>query len=391
MSDDPDIERKLLNLITDLDRLSKEKYFSSGINIFEAAGLYRQEIRHSNVLAFLLRPQEKHGLGDAFLKRMIQKVLDNSSGETPISALTVALSDFSDALVHREWRNIDLLVESASNRLILAIENKIGSSEGAGQLLKYESSVRSEFPSYGELYCYLTEEGDPASNELWSPISYSNVIDALQEAKDHHSSNLTTEARIVIDHYIDVIRRNIVPDQALIDQCRKLYNLHRDALDLIIRYGEVSAFNTAAEQFFKAHSELKGLVIRSAMAAFLPTTLFDIVPEIEGTNWWGQARPFIFWFRLVSDGRFGLIIEVGPLESNKFKREPLVNKLLEHFRSGKKITPKYTRVYSEYKKLTDDQLSDPEEIQKIMDLLYQSVVSKHLAPLTKIRRSFFVK
>ena len=97
MSDDPDIERKLLNLITDLDRLSKEKYFSSGINIFEAAGLYRQEIRHSNVLAFLLRPQEKHGLGDAFLKRMIQKVLDNSSGETPISALTVALSDFSDA------------------------------------------------------------------------------------------------------------------------------------------------------------------------------------------------------------------------------------------------------------------------------------------------------
>jgi hypothetical protein len=389
--DDPDIEKKLLHLVTDLDRLSKEKYFSPGLNIFEAAGLYRQEIRHSNVLAFLLRPQEKHGLGDAFLKRMIQKALDNSSGDSPVSALTIALSDFSDALVHREWRNIDLVVESPSNKLILAIENKIGSSEGAGQLSKYESSVRSEFPSYGRLYCYLTEDGDPASNELWSPISYSNVVDALQEAKDHHSSNLTTEARIVIDHYIDVIRRNIVPDQALIDQCRKLYNLHRDALDLIIRYGEVSAFNTAADQFFKAHSELKVLVIRSAQAAFLPITLFDIVPEIDSTNWWGQARPFIFWFRLTSDDRFALIIEVGPLESNKFKREALVKELLEYFHSGKKISPKYTRVYSEYKKLTDDQLNDPEEILKIMNSLYQTVASKHLVSLAKILGNFFVK
>jgi hypothetical protein len=397
VSDDPDIEKKLLNLITDLGRLSKEKYFSLGLNIFEAAGLYRQEIRHSNVLAFLLRPQEKHGLGDTFLKKLIQKAMDNSSGESPISALTVALSDFSDALVHREWRNIDLVVESASNKLILAIENKIGSSEGASQLSKYENTVGSEFPGRAKLYCYLTEDGEPASNERWSPISYSNVIDALQEARDHHSSNLTTEATIVIDHYIDVIRRNIVPDQALIDQCRKLYNLHRDALDLIIRYGEVSAFNTAAEQFFKLHVELTVLRITSAFAAFLPTTLFDIVPEIEGTNWWGQARPLVFWFILTSDGRFGLVIEVGPLVSARFNRETLVKQLLQHFKSGKKITPKFTpkftRVYSEYTKtkLSDDQLSDPDEIQKVMNSLYENLVSKHLIPLTKILRSFFVK
>lgn len=153
----------------------------------------------------------------------------------------------------------------------------------------------------------------------------------------------------------------------------------------------MSAFNTAAEQFFKAHSELKVLGVWSAWAGFLPTTLFDIVPEIEGTNWFGQARPFIFWFRLVSDGRFGLIIEVGPLVSARFNRETLVKQLFQHFKSGRKIFPKYTRVYSEYKKLTDDQLSDPEEIQKIMETLYQSVVSKHLAPLTKILRGFFVK
>jgi hypothetical protein len=79
------------------------------------------------------------------------------------------------------------------------------------------------------------------------------------------------------------------------------------------------------------------------------------------------------------------------LESNKFKREPLVKELLEHFHSGKKISPKYTRVYSEYKKLTDDQLNDPDEIQKIMNSLYQGVASKHLVALAKVLGGFFVK
>jgi hypothetical protein len=167
---DPDIEEKLLELVRDLDEFSRQNYFASGLNIFETAGLFRQEIRHSNVLAFLLRPTENHGLGDTFLKGIISKALDNLSGEPPISALNLALADFSDALVFREWRNIDLLIDSKSNNLIVTIEKKIGSSEGANQLSKYESTVRSEFPNYGKLYCYLTEEGEPASNEEWSAL-----------------------------------------------------------------------------------------------------------------------------------------------------------------------------------------------------------------------------
>src|SRR6516225_1413907 len=94
-----DQENKLLHLITDLDRFSQDKRFVRGLNIFEAAGMHRQEIRHSNFLAFLLNPQGTHGLGDAFLKRVIQKALNNSSIDPPpVSALTIRLADFSDAL-----------------------------------------------------------------------------------------------------------------------------------------------------------------------------------------------------------------------------------------------------------------------------------------------------
>jgi len=66
-------EQKLLELIKDLERFSREVRFPSGLNIFEAAGMHRQEIRHSNFLAFLLRPQETHGLGAESWQRVKEK------------------------------------------------------------------------------------------------------------------------------------------------------------------------------------------------------------------------------------------------------------------------------------------------------------------------------
>jgi hypothetical protein len=206
-----DEEQKLLNLVTDLDRFAREKCFPSGFNIFEAVGMQRQEIRHSNFLEFLLRPQEAHGLGDTFLKRLLQKAI-NASDPPPVGSLT-ALADYSDAHVSREWRDIDLLVESKNNKLVFVIENKIDSSEGETQLSKYEGIIKSKFPNDQKLFAYLTEDGEPASSQLWSTINYSDVKDALQEALSHKLSSLSSEARMVIEHYIDLIRRNIVPDQ----------------------------------------------------------------------------------------------------------------------------------------------------------------------------------
>jgi hypothetical protein len=118
-------------------------------------------------------------------------------------------------------------------------------------------------------------------------------------------------------------------------------------------------------------------------------SLFNIVPEIEGTNWWGQARPFLFWFKLTGDNRLGLVTEVGPITNTKFNRESLARELLGYFKHAKKITPKYTRVHSDWKKLTEE--GDPGEILSSMNSLYQNVTSKHLAGVTAILEKFFRK
>ena len=61
-------EKQLLeNLVCDKELKALEKRFDK-FNIFDCLRLTRAEIRHSNFLAWLLDPNETHGLYDYFLK-----------------------------------------------------------------------------------------------------------------------------------------------------------------------------------------------------------------------------------------------------------------------------------------------------------------------------------
>lgn len=382
-------EQKLLNLISALERFSQQTRLASRLNIFEAAGLARQEIRHSNFLAFLLDPKKPHGLDDGFLKRVIQKGIENLSSK-PLSSLSVALASFSDAWVRREWRDIDLLIESQSNRLIFAIENKIDSSESENQLKKYREIIQFEYPNHQHLFCYLTPDGDPPSEDSWATLSYSDIADALQQAKTQPGSSLNDEAAIVINHYLDLVRSNIVPDQELIELCRKLYAQHKAALDLVILHGEVNDFNSAAELFFKKHPEVTPIQIRSGAASFLPNALFQILPEMADVNWRGQSRPFLFWFNRYND-KLGIVLEVGPFAGENSEREALVREMQKHFANNNRIYPKFTRVYSKYHTVTEEDAGDFEKMHASMEELYKHVANKHLPAVTNILSHFFQK
>jgi len=57
----------------DFQELSRR---SGSLNVFEAAGIFRQEVRHSNILATLLDPHGTHQIGDAFLRAFFQASRD---------------------------------------------------------------------------------------------------------------------------------------------------------------------------------------------------------------------------------------------------------------------------------------------------------------------------
>ena len=106
----------LQNLLLDiqcLDRLSK---WSNRFNLFDVLKISGTEIRHSNVLAWLLDPNENHGLGDAVLRRLLQTLVINSPQADVFHSLLMDLYGFT---VLREWEHIDLLAVSHEERFLL--------------------------------------------------------------------------------------------------------------------------------------------------------------------------------------------------------------------------------------------------------------------------------
>ncbi len=369
-------ERRLLSLISDLELFSATQNPTSKLNIFELIGLDRQEIKHSKFLKFLLTPAARHGLGDTFLKGLIGKVFQTLQSAPPLRPLAFSLASFADASIQTEWKDIDILIESRANRFVLAIENKIDANESKDQLLKYETIINAAYPQHHRLFAYLTPpEGDLPSRSQWSSITYADVLNALTAARD---KAVASEIHLTIDHYIDLLRRNFVPDEELIQQCRQIAAKHRQALDLIYRYGEVNGFSTAVNRFFENHPEFSWSTVKPNRAAFLPKVIYDALPTIPGLSWFGQSRPLLLWFLLESN-KLGLIIEVGPFQHPNFPREPLARMLLDHFGTKTKvISPQYTRVRSQYKPLDEDQSSDVESLLTQMEILYKDAMP-HLA------------
>jgi PD-(D/E)XK nuclease superfamily len=153
----------------------------SRFNIFEAVGMVRQEIKHSNFIQFLLNPVEKHRLNDLFLKELLTEVLRVAKDDY-LGSLNPAAMEFTDADIRREWRHIDLLAHSPRNNFVCAIENKVDSTEGFNQLKTYQSVIDCEFPHCEKLLIYLTKEGDKASCSDWLSLSYGGIADIIEKS-----------------------------------------------------------------------------------------------------------------------------------------------------------------------------------------------------------------
>jgi len=130
---DPEALEALLNFAAYNRDLDKLESLIGAFNPFKILGVQDLEIRHSNVLGWLLDPTEHHGLGDLLLRGILHDVLrDSELSEAPRISDIISAS-FADLNVLREWRNIDILCVSAQNHLVVVIENKIGSGESANQ------------------------------------------------------------------------------------------------------------------------------------------------------------------------------------------------------------------------------------------------------------------
>lgn len=107
------IQRQLDAFLVDNRELELLDARLARFNLFNVLKIQKAEIRHSNVLAWLLTPGETHGLGDKFLRRFLSQLLMEKEVDVTLTPTQVELMNLNDVEVDREWRNIDLLVRAA--------------------------------------------------------------------------------------------------------------------------------------------------------------------------------------------------------------------------------------------------------------------------------------
>lgn len=205
-------------------------------NFFEAVGVVRQELRHSDFLGFLLDPQESHGMGDTFLTLFLRRVVQAADVTSlPFSAIDITLWDLAETEVRREWRNIDVLLVNAGHRFVIVIENKIDATEHSNQLQRYRETVEREFPGWDFAGIYLTPDGELPGDDAFIPVSYGLVQRAVATLIEGRSA-ISEEVRTAIRHYDQLLQRHVVSDSEIAELCRRIYLRHKQALDLIYEH-----------------------------------------------------------------------------------------------------------------------------------------------------------
>lgn len=228
-------KRALIN-----DVVTKNRLLTPGtMNIAEIMNRHHLENQHSNILAFLLDPMEKHHhpeFGKEFLSLLRKKGL-NVMGASIISVKREEATD--------EARRMDIFIETESDVIIL--ENKIKAEDQFQQLSDYIKFVNKNFSVVNNLLViYLTPYGKEPS-EISIPrtellvlkndnkfinLSYENDILEWLNRLNTRDSEMELTSGLV--QYKDVVK-------GLTNQRKEVFNMNQElALEYYKQYGSLS-------------------------------------------------------------------------------------------------------------------------------------------------------
>ena len=181
------------------DRLVSDALWLTGPSDFlDIVGLARHENTHSRMLAWLLKPTARHGLGSGLVERLVE----HCTGEPASAPLGVRRVAFS------EWRNdreADLVVWGRSFTLV--IENKVDASEQPSQCDDLFENFKNES---APLFLFLTPDGrkprtatTQRSQRAFRTLSWPEVRAMLETAlNESRPTNGVAPAVDVVRNYL---------------------------------------------------------------------------------------------------------------------------------------------------------------------------------------------
>ena len=225
------MESDLRNLIDDSRFREYHRKFLKPreFNTFDVLRYADYEIRHSNVLAWLFRPADTHGIGERFLRWFVERVNRRlaAANEEPLPA-----TDFGAANVvgERERERVDITVFFKKEKCLLAIENKSvpASPEHIDQVMGYQRKLRGKHGDHTVKSVLLTTSPDGSvdfrgiAHVGWNSIH--EAIGSFHENGEFHSGG----AEGFVGQYLDLVERWFRPTGG--DGFKPLLDEHRSVL-----------------------------------------------------------------------------------------------------------------------------------------------------------------
>lgn len=253
---------KLNALVEKLKEVEKAK--EKHINVFAAAGMGTQEVKHSYFLAWLLSPKKPHGLGNIVLKEFVLRLAEYKadyvgdaeykSNNEILALKSDALNDFvndreivveTEKVVLNKESRMDIFIESAATKTVLVIENKVFTGTHDDQLIRYEEEL-SGYHGWKKIFVYLTPNGDLPTNadggynKLWCVFDYREVLEIakdLMRHKDFPSGKDGKKLKIMLEDYIEMVDTEILKgNKELRALCRQILREHGEAIEILNSY-----------------------------------------------------------------------------------------------------------------------------------------------------------
>lgn len=322
MEDDMKYLKELVKDERCLDVLSQKL---DEFNVFDVLKSAHRELKHSNVLAWLLDPHGSHLMGRRFFDAFVRTIAESSVAS---NFLVKAYVDYNANIqVSTEVMNIDLLVVVEDAKLVIAIENKIWSKVHDQQLSRYHEILESTYKrGWNKFYFYLTPNGDVPTDDSkhWSAISYQDIYDAIQEIMPDIAE--TNQAKPFIQQYCKVIERESMGQSEVEDLCYAIYRRHAHALNQIFSTVgcDGSPLRTLLESVLKKLEEEKKILFckdkgHYAKPAFHTVKMDDFLgKKAAGRNGsWGNDYLYVFLFDRRDSKKVTLRFEVGPYQATE--------------------------------------------------------------------------
>lgn len=422
-----DYNFEILSLLDNSIEFEKLHSKFNRFNPFKILKVDKFEIRHSNMISWLLDPKGNHHLSSFFVNKLLSKTFVKTENEDLISKynfIKLHKQSLQDLEVFREVqtnnnKRIDILAISESQKIVILIENKYKSSESDGQLQNYLDFVSSKYEGYTIIPIFLSLDGSAPSHKEYFILDYGDILNILKGQLEINSEYTSSTIKDFLSYYIDILEGELVRDEEDIELALTIYKNHKDAVDFLCLSGDGKVAGKFAnnnlldavkglsaeekEDLGKIYTnyaetltfirEAGNSVMREAFLQFvtqnqiqtdcyhehirIPSFIFpewkqlDDVVGVPTHEWW-LNNALITWFERKADGRMKLIIEVGPLEYKQ--RLKLLCKLEENGINikgrSKESGSMYTRIYAGYEKISD--WADQDEILRVMNEMYNS-------------------